>query len=907
MELSQVSQPPGFKSLVAFFFCQKSLNTLLILSFSSLFLEKFGAAGWPWFLIGFPVLFVTTQFAILSRSDWKGHLFLERFTVPLAVVSIGFAFLGENQSGWLVFAGLVLSRTYDLHSNQAFFDMSGQILSLRASKRYLPAIMAFGNIGSILAGLLLTFILPQIGFGNLFLLVAVLSLITHRLLPGIAEQIAHGQSAPLPPSGTTTTNTDWQNILPASKTYILSIIAISVMGGFVFNMAEFQCNGNLPRFYPNAAELAAFLGLFYAAIDLTVLVVQGIAGGWIFSRLPLSWIIRIRPIVMCGTCGIAFLVPCLVTIVGTQFAVRTLTFIFMAPVWVLLLEPLPQTSRLFARRLLNIADCLTSMVVGLGLLAWKNWGGGPDPILFLVISALAGLTLIGNRFVIEWYPRMIQDTLSSASLRESEDGIVGFRFLTPADRWRHIQIMATDARTEIRRGAIVEMSKNIDDRAWELLLSLIPKELSTTNLPILVQTIVNCREKNGTAVLRDFLNEVKEPRTLSDFLEALGENRHTENIPIFLVFLQHSHHRVRGSAVLGILRQGLEKVDIEKGLDSLYSETTSQKSIERSTAAAVLGKLGLPAFIPALIQLSQDNDVNVAESAFRSLAAIRTPGILEFLASQIPMSGFRGKLASEAWERASNQDQEILSRLIGGMTEAERRKTGFWFQALRSGGSPTFLIRLMKLDNPDVRAGIMELLADRDLDCLQIATTCLREEGGKIYLDPAPLLTQLSSIRLQQISSIVELVPFICGPHHEAYEALIIKWMKRLSWEFVILYRSKKLSICTSERETALRNILETRRQGLLRLIALSGDNPGSLFDALRKACHADSFLTSVAIEFLETNLSRSICSLLIPLIEFDRNPEQICKTPYDADLPEPFSVTPQEIDEILEDLEKSS
>lgn len=46
--------------LAGFFFCLRGFNTFLILAFSSLFLESFGSGGWPWYFVGFSLLFVTT-------------------------------------------------------------------------------------------------------------------------------------------------------------------------------------------------------------------------------------------------------------------------------------------------------------------------------------------------------------------------------------------------------------------------------------------------------------------------------------------------------------------------------------------------------------------------------------------------------------------------------------------------------------------------------------------------------------------------------------------------------------------------------------------------------------------------------------------------------------------------------
>ncbi len=890
MEPSGVSRVPGFRVLALLFFCQKSAVTIMVLAFSSLFLSEYGPGGWPWYFVCFPALFIVTQLMMLPHARLKGRGFLSGALPGFALLAFAFAIFGEKQSGLLIFAALVGFRCFDLHSAQAFFDLSGQILLLRDAKRGLPVIMALGTIGSIMAGLFLKFLLAQTGFPMLFLFGAILFLgarFSLNLLPPQVVEISPGAASPAAPPPVSASG----NGLPRTgngdpetpafpeiyRKYCLAVIVISMFGSLIVNLVEFQFNGNLPRFFPDAASMASFLGLVNAAIDLSVLLTQGLLGGWLFSRLPLGLLLGIRPVFTFLAASVAWFHPSLSTMVGAQFLTRTSTFVFMAPVWVLLFEPLPQEARGFYRRWLNIADSCTIISVGLGLLVWKHFGGGPVGGIFLIIAGIAIFTLTRNARVLSLYPAMIQATLEARSTEENLAGIEGLGFLSRVDRIRHLRTLFSDPRPDVRGKAIVQLGSNPEDWEEGLLMPLLESESDPANLNALIRLL--SVHPAGRACLRSFLETPREPRVLADVLESLAPTLGHGEEKSLLALFPHPNHRVRGNALWAYLKYGWETSSLESAVAALAQMVRAEPNIERASAAVVIGRLGSAEFLPELFALARDPGEDVARCAFRSLGALRTTSALEFLAREAREgTGKAASMASEALEEATRRDPEVLWRMFGGMTEEERQQSGFLLHGSGLGIPLATLQKVFRLPSGPRRGNLLKILGEGEPVVARIVEKCLEvpREGG--WGDPTPLLEHLRTADFREPPAGMALIRFFFDRDDPGLLEVFQKKLSFLVRAFVILEEIRKRIPEPANGKPLLEGHgeYESWNAKLLHLsagIALLTDDPPSLLDAVRAVQGKDTFMASVAVELLERLLPHSIVSVFVPLLEWRRNP----------------------------------
>ncbi|HNV71148.1 MAG TPA: MFS transporter, partial [Candidatus Ozemobacteraceae bacterium] len=663
----------AFPVLAGFFFFLRAFDTFLILSFSSLFLESFGPAGWPWYFVGFSILFITTQSLLLDRPHLHGEPFLRRALPPLFLTALLLAVFFPTPSGWITFPALVLFRSWDLHATQAFYDLVGKTWALQEARLHLPSLLAAGTLGSVLAGFSLRFLLPSTGFFPLLVLIPFAGCAAWLTLKAYSPDTSTSSSSERPSASPI----HWKQISPTHRRYSLAVFLLSIMGSLVVNLVDFQFNANLPDLYAGvtdrAAQVAALLGTLNAVIELTTLALQGLVGRWIFTRLSLGTILSVRPVLL-GLLGfIAWAMPQFWTLTGFQFLSRTSTFVFMSPVWVLLLEPLPFSTRSYVRRLLNLVDCITLTSLGLSLALWSNGGSTAHPSLFLLISGFALTTLWFNRSLLSLYPEMIRETLIDLSDSPGMN-LDGLKLLSREARRTILRRLFDENGREVQLKVLLRLGPLDLPELHELIHERLPSMTDSTLVASSVRLLLRSSEQ--VQPLASYLGTCPNPRRLSEIMDAADQTTHPDFEWMFASYFDHQHHRVRGSAVLAYLRHGRGRRLIPQAIETLAGLQQGHAPRDRSTAAVVMGRLGFPAFTPSLFRLVDDPSDDVARCAYHALASIGTPPVLEFVGQRLSQSGIRGTFARTCWNELAGQAQVSLLQSLAAMSDEERHRTG---------------------------------------------------------------------------------------------------------------------------------------------------------------------------------------------------------------------------------------
>lgn len=864
-----IPTPPGFKGLTTFFFLLKGANNLLLVMLTSLFLKQFGAAGLPWYYVGSNLLFIGSQLLILRSERWKGFAFLRRLSIPMVLFTGTLAIGAPSLAGWLYVAALLAMNVYDLHATQAFSDLSGQILPLREAKRLLPTVYAAGTVGSILSGLLLKFLAEDLGFPVMFLLVTGLMLISAWILTQLRKHLPATEDA------STVANIIPQvadRLPPDSAVSRLAwiILPMSCLAIFCRMLVEFMYTGSLSAWLPSAAELAGFLGLFGAAIDLTVLFLQSVLGGWVFTTVSLGSIMAFRAgaMVVASIAGFAF--PSIVTVAGAQFVLMSLTKSFINPAFVLVLEPLPKQFRYLLRRYVSLGDSSANLTAGLFLLGMKSVGVGADPRLYLVVGAaflgMLALTLQVNRS----YSGVVAETLKTSEGQGDFEVVAGVRFIPAEERMAHIASLLANPDPEVRHHAILVSDELDPHEAAELLLTSMANEDHPRNLAAMVRVILRGLGPEGVELIEELLRDDSNPRFQADIIEALGQAEHARAGEIAAGLLQHPHHRVRGNAILATLRQGVQLSQLENALQQLLEMIRSLDPLQRATAAVVMGSAGLPVFVPALARLAEDERSDVSRHAFQSLAGIRTPAAVQVIAHHRQGTGERSEQADAAWKRIEAGDDSQLVRVLSGLSAEERGKLGLWLRMIRGEEDMALLVRVLRIPSQRSRELLIGVLGNPDPVNRRLIEACVLADGN---IDPQPLISELERHRLEIVPPFAELAGPLCGkdclPFQEFLHRLLSEvWRQAVALEFLASDRS-----WAPEADLdGLRKRFSARLQVVFHLVAFASDDPAELFQALEKAGAGDNFLHSVALEFLESRLGKTTAGLLFPLLEIDRN-----------------------------------
>ena len=880
----------AFPILAGFFFFLRGFDTLLILVFSSLFLESFGPVGWPWYFVGFSLLFASTQLLLLQRPHWSGAVFLKAILPLVSVAALAMAVLFPSPAGPMTFVALIIFRSWDLHATQAFYDLVGKTWPLTEARLHLPSLLAAGTLGSVLAGFFLRFLLPVTGFFPLLALAPFAGLAAWFLLRnGLPASLNPGEKAETAtpdighsPSG----NLLWSRIPPVHRRYAFSVFALSIMGSLAVNLVDFQFNGNLPAFYPETpdrpARIAALLGSLNAAMELITLLIQGLAGRWFFTHLSLRTIISIRPLVL-GLCGVlVWSLPLFWPVIGLQFLSRTSTFIFMSPLWVLLLEPLPFQTRLYVRRLLNLIDCLTVTILGLSLALWTRSGVGAEPGVFLLITGIALSTLLLNRFLLHLYPEMIRETLTDLSHEISTDDLEGIRLLPSLERQALLQRLFQESSRETLLKTLLRLGPLNLGELRELIWQRLPEETDPALLAGMARILLCSPDQ--VPKLSAFLSACTDPRRLAEIMDAADHSSHPDFEWMFVSYFDHPHHRVRGSAVLSFLHHGTGRRQIPQALEALALLQKSHHPRDRATAAVVMGRLGLPVFVPPLFSLADDSSEEVARCAYHALASIGTPAVLEFVGQRMVDPQARGPLARQCWEELGSRDQESLIRALAAMSAEDRHRTGIWARALRSRLKPAFLQRLLRLKPPELLPPLFETLAESNLDLADLLGPCLIDNpDGSVQCQTGPILDRLRQSPLREPVAYLSLLLVLTRPEEPAVQGWLQVTLSGFVWDFSRLLAASVRRTIPPQHLTTWKQRLATRWTNFLPLLALAAPREAGLPDSLCRLLSPDPYVAALALELMQNRLPPAMLARLSALTMVGRDPEGVFRAATEA------------------------
>ncbi len=847
--------------LASFFFFQKAAFAFLTVIFTSMFLKEFGAAGLPWFYVAHTIFFITSQLAIMHLTRLNGRAILGRLLPLLGIVTFVLAFSARSMSAGIIFAMLVLVKSSETHANQSFFDVSGQMLPVRESKKRLPGIMASGMIGSVVAGLSLRFLLGEGSMGVFIALAALTFFAAFWLLPAPLKSVSI--SVKENAAARKSKIDGLHGVASSTRRYVWMVVAMSAAGTFTCSLIDFLFNGRVSLEWADSHQIATFLGLFQAMVDLTVLTIQGTLGGWFFRKLPLSVILSIRPASLCVLSLAVWWHPLFLLVAASQFLMRTSTNIFMSPAWVLLLEPLPTDTKIYARRLLNIFDAVITLIIGLSLLAYTRTGGGVDQGLYLMDAVLYAATLLLTGILIKLYPLMIQDTLESAPADDCFEAVAGVRFLPRRERIRHLQGLLNAENLSVRQSAIKECCTAIDDDMLDILLTTLAREEHGPNVTLIVRAIMSQRGAQAGPALVELLHPKQDSRLLADLLEAVGTSDFQELEDVSARFLDFSERRVRGAAIINLLRHGHQPELMKKALETLYQQIKSSDPVDRAATAMVIGRIGLPAFLPALMELADDSHETAALKALKSLSGFRQPEVIEFLAHRSSLPGKRGVVAKESLSRQADVDRESMQVLLRSLPDDERRRVGFWWQMIGSGYDSGLVQQLLRIEKSEIREALMQKLAEGDKWVAVILKECLVDNDGRILINGDPVWQSISSHNWKTLPQAAALISALGLTGDKKGEEILFD----KTAEFARLTCLAGLAFPGQSRGSVIPD-WESRLEVLLQTLAMWAGEPGAWHDAMAKARAADAFLNSVAQEFLEARLGKKFARILLPVLD---------------------------------------
>ncbi|NCB37375.1 MAG: MFS transporter [Erysipelotrichia bacterium] len=867
---SFVLQPPKniANLLSVFFLLLKAANNLLYLSVLSIFLEKAGATSLPWVYLIVNAAFIAIQFQFMTRIVGKeGHWLLSLMSFPSALLSFGAAWLFPTESVMLLVGFFIVTMIVDLTTNQAFTAMLNHFLGIGESKRLLPVIYAAGSLGFIISGLLLKFILDFLGLKGLFVingfLVILAAVILRMLKPAEDARLAESET-PSPSKDAASEAIDESSMQhPLARLLIISSFLI------IFNkyLVDFLFAASISSFFTSTNDLASFMGVFGAATDFAVIALQTFVMNRVFSKFPIGRVLAFMPIILTLLCILASFSLKFAVIAAVQFLVLLNSKNFTVPATTILMGAIPQKNRVYYRRDMSIACSVSSAVVA-GFLLIARGRVGHDSLF--VIAAATYFVMAGIHVLLD---RAYLATLRKAFIRKEEsqidDQVASLRFLNIQERLDQLKELLADENPRVRASAIEAAAVLPANYAVPMLEPMFEHEADSRCLTVVARTLIQISPDSSASHIFKIIRETTDDRLRSDIIEALGKAHLNvigeENL---LGFLEHGHHRVCASAVITIVRLTRQQKSLESAMRKLVEMARDSRELMRASAAAVMGELGLPLFVPALGSLAAENNVAVAGNAATALARIHTPAALSVLKNMLAHPNAQTAVkASELLAASARENISCISRLLTGITADERRKLSVKLRSGRHQESHDLLAAILCVDSPEKRKNLVAVLETADRKTIEYMKLCVKMmPGDSVELDLAPII---NAVIIEHENNLPDLTPLAHALAGGALEkpAENMQFFAALNPMLSALWCELSFLI-DSDWPCNTRELWQKRVLAALKMLACMSVEPATMIKSMKELFLGKAFAKAMAAEYIEARAGRKLALQILPLLD---------------------------------------
>ena len=386
-------------------------------SIDALFFARYGVENLPkLYLIVGVAMFLTT----IGVGALLARLGRERvFVVIPAAISVAALFARaalEAEATWVYGALWILQSVAEFTCLLAIWGLAGLVSDTRQAKRFFPLIAAGGVVGLIVGGLATGPLAATVGSENLLLVWAALmgaasavawrlvstrptaeSLRARRRPPGLLAAVGDVRSSPL----------------------LRWLSAGALLTSLLFSLLYLPFSKAAAERYPDADDLAAFFGLFFALSMGTALVLSLFVTSRLLGRFGVPTVVLVLPVLYLVAFGVLAVAATFATLAAFRFAQIAWRSGGAGSTWEALVNTIPAHRRDRVRAFLTgVPTQLGTMVAGAVALIAQRFDA--PRVLYgagLVGSALAVASISRIRIA---YPRALV-----AALREGRPTIFG--------------------------------------------------------------------------------------------------------------------------------------------------------------------------------------------------------------------------------------------------------------------------------------------------------------------------------------------------------------------------------------------------------------------------------------------------------------------------------------------------
>ena len=856
--------------VAGFFMLLKASNNLLYLSVLTTFLENVGASSLPWVYLLVNVVFITFQFQFMTRiAGYEGHWLLSLSNWPAAALSFVAAFVFPVSTLPLLLGFLVLAMLIDLVSTQAFTAMLNHFFSVAESRRYMPVIYASGSFGFILSGLLLKFVLDFVGIKGLLvgngMIILVSAIILRLLKPAEKARLAELEDADLPGEAQVNTGQISETSMQHPLARLLNISSFLIL--FNKYLVDFLFAASITAYFSSANDLATFMGVFGASADFAVIGLQTFVMHRVFAAFSIGKILAAMPLLLTVLCVAASFNFKFAVIALVQFLVLLNSKNFTVPATTILMGVIPQKQRIYYRRDMTVACSASSTLVGIFLLLVRNTVA--YEVLFLIAAVLYLLLSLVHYLIDKAYLKTLRRAIDNRQLDFAEDQVTSLRFLQLSERLQQLQQLLSDENPRIRSRAIDEASVLPPDSAARLLLPLLENETDSRCLTAITRNLLLISPQASAQHIQRVLRETGDQRLRADIIETIGKVRAPDIGEDYVVpFLDSDHHRVRASAIISTIRLTRHPDMLSRAMHKLAQMAHATQELMRASAAAVMGELGLPMFVPALGVLASAQETIVAGNAASALSRIQTPAAVVALENMLFHDNSEVARKAEALLAESTRESiGRISRLLPGITAEERQKLTTRLRSGRHQDSHELLANILCLDNLDQRRNLIALLEKSDREMVRLMQACIRmSPTGQIELDIEPLALLVEEYAGPGMPDWAALLGLLAGgtleepDKNRAFSGSVSRILSQL-WHERALLEQLKIEGAAFEK-------WQGRAWSLLRLVACFSSEPAPMSRSMNELKNGKAYARGMAAEYIEARAGRNLAQQIVPIAD---------------------------------------
>jgi HEAT repeat protein/CRP-like cAMP-binding protein/ATP/ADP translocase len=598
----------------------------------------------------------------------------------------------------------------------AMWSIAGRLLNVRQAKRLFGLIGA----GDVLAATLSGFITPWwvATWDTASLLVGVVGsfALAVGLIIYIMRRFAHlAQATPTEEDDKADATGTRGQASALQRRYAILMVGIMLVSTvalyFVDNIFYAAVEGH---FQDDVDALAAFLGMFWAVVNLLTLVLNLAAVGPLTNRFGVRVGLLVLPV--------ALLIISAITAVGGWFN-GAAQFIFWLAVinnlldWVLsetlyksasliLYQPLPAAQRnqlqtgveSFAQ---PIAQGLAGfLLIGLGLLSFgaieQNY------VLFILLIAWIGVVL--------WLGRDYMAVLTQA-LAKRRLGQGG-----PVTDPNSIIILRQNLKSP-HAGTVIYALDMLADLDVANYLTHLAELITHPTAEVRAEAYRRLEKANArpmaAALKHRITAETDDPSVRGEAIKAWLALADEEAVDEAMIYLNEPEQQVRRGALIGLLKAGSLGGILTAG-EQLTRWLHSPQPAERQLAAEVLGEVGNRQFYKPLIELLKDPDLNVRRAALQAAGRVQSPQLWAAL-----FAALATPIHNEAAQALVLSGVAALPQIQATLAEAStphkiRHRLVRVLGRINHPDSLALLLSYFEADNADLRYSVVLALDRRD-------------------------------------------------------------------------------------------------------------------------------------------------------------------------------------------------